>query len=336
MFKARSAFIAVLACCAGAAYATPASATTIGAPPDPAGLAHNCPWGYAQTASDLVAHGETVVTPSATETVLDSFSFYITQLRDSEGQFLGQPQTIAYKAYVGKWDGQTVTEPVWASAPQTVFTSASLDPEQWKTTVETGGLQLEPGQEYALYFGTHETTNSEAAQACGVIAVDHTYLGGLSVIQYLGEPWTPGAFGTADVGFEASFSAPAGGGQAPVYDFDGFYAPVDNKDAQGAYILNKVNAGSAIPVKFSLGGDYGLDVFETGYPRSQAIDCDGDAEVDGIEETVTAGSSSLSYSAGTDTYNYVWKTDGSWEDTCRQLVVKFDDGTIARANFKFH
>ncbi len=121
------------------------------------------------------------------------------------------------------------------------------------------------------------------------------------------------------------------------YDFDGFYAPVNNKDASGHnYILNAVKAGSAIPVKFSLGGDHGLDVFEAGYPRSQVIECNSRREVDGIEETVTAGASSLSYAAGTDTYNYVWKTDKSWEDTCRQLVVKFDDGTTARANFKFH
>ena len=121
-----------------------------------------------------------------------------------------------------------------------------------------------------------------------------------------------------------------------IYEFDGFYAPVDNKDAQGLYVLNKVNAGAAVPVKFSLGGDYGLDVFEAGYPKSQVIECNAQAEVDGIEETVTAGSSSLSYDAGTGRYHYVWKTDKSWEDTCRQLVVKFNDGTTARANFKFH
>jgi hypothetical protein len=122
----------------------------------------------------------------------------------------------------------------------------------------------------------------------------------------------------------------------PIYAFDGFYAPVNNRDPQGNFILNKTNAGAAIPVKFSLGGDYGLDIFETGYPRSEVIACDSQAEVDGIEETVTAGSSSLSYAAGSDTYTYVWKTSKAWEDSCRQLVVKFDDGTTTRANFKFH
>ena len=88
-------------------------------------------------------------------------------------------------------------------------------------------------------------------------------------------------------------------------------------------------------MKFSLGDDFGLDVFETGFPKSQVIGCDSGAPVDDLEETVTAGSSSLSYAAGSDTYTYVWKTSKAWEG-CRQLVVKFDDGTTARANFKFH
>jgi hypothetical protein len=122
----------------------------------------------------------------------------------------------------------------------------------------------------------------------------------------------------------------------PIYAFDGFYAPVNNRDAQGNFVFNKTNAGAAIPVKFSLGGDYGLDIFEAGYPKSEVIACNSQAEVDGIEETVTAGNSSLSYAAGSDTYTYVWKTSKAWEDTCRQLVVKFDDGTTARANFRFH
>src|SRR5687767_5385674 len=160
VFKARSAFIAVLVCCACGVYAIPASATTIEALPDTTGSFLNCPWGYASaTEPGLVAHGETVVTPSETETVLDSFSLYVTQL--------DEPRTITYKAYVGKWDGATVTETVWESAPRTVTTSA--DPAQ-ETTFETGGVQLEPGQQYALFFSTHETNefNTLEDRGCGV------------------------------------------------------------------------------------------------------------------------------------------------------------------------
>jgi Tol biopolymer transport system component len=116
----------------------------------------------------------------------------------------------------------------------------------------------------------------------------------------------------------------------PAYEFAGFYAPVDNQPT-----LNKVNAGKAIPVKFSLGGDQGLDIFAAGYPQSTRIDCNSMAEIDLIEETVVAGSSSLTYHPETDRYHYVWKTDASWAGTCRRLVIGLADGTFHRADFKF-
>ncbi|HET8768324.1 MAG TPA: PxKF domain-containing protein [Pedococcus sp.] len=47
------------------------------------------------------------------------------------------------------------------------------------------------------------------------------------------------------------------------------------------------------------------------------------------------GGSSLQYDAATGTYTYVWKSDKAWAGSCRQLVVKLDDGTLHRANFKF-
>ena len=115
-----------------------------------------------------------------------------------------------------------------------------------------------------------------------------------------------------------------------IYNFNGFFPPVDNLP-----VLNAVNAGLAIPVKFSLGGNQGLDIFATGYPKSQQIPCDPTALVDGIEQTVTAGSSSLSYDPTTDQYNYVWKTEKAWANTCRQLVVKLNDNSVHRVDFKF-
>lgn len=118
-------------------------------------------------------------------------------------------------------------------------------------------------------------------------------------------------------------------GYSVIYDWAGFFRPVDNLPT-----LNSVKAGSAVPVKFSLGGDQGLDIMAAGYPKSEVILCDSTAQVDGIEQTVTAGGSSLSYDASVGQYIYVWKTDRLWAGTCRQLVVKLDDGTVHRANFK--
>jgi hypothetical protein len=115
-----------------------------------------------------------------------------------------------------------------------------------------------------------------------------------------------------------------------LYNFAGFFAPVDNLP-----VLNVVNAGKGVPVKFSLSGDKGLSIFAAGSPYSMTINCDGSLPQSDIEETVNAGSSSLSYSSTLDQYNYVWKTENSWAGTCRQLVVKLNDGSEHRASFKF-
>jgi predicted 3-demethylubiquinone-9 3-methyltransferase (glyoxalase superfamily) len=125
------------------------------------------------------------------------------------------------------------------------------------------------------------------------------------------------------------------------YTFSGFFSPVDHPEVA----TNKAKAGSAIPVKFSLGGDQGLDIFATGantttnetftYPTSTAMACDSTAQLDAIEETVTAGGNSFQYDSSLDQYTYVWKTDKTWAGTCRQLIVKLDDGTYHRANFQF-
>jgi Tol biopolymer transport system component len=114
------------------------------------------------------------------------------------------------------------------------------------------------------------------------------------------------------------------------YPFNGFFAPVDNEP-----VLNVTKAGSAIPVIFSLGGNEGLSIFAPGYPKSQTIACNSTAPADGIESTVTAGGSSLSYDSSTGRYTYVWKTDKSWSGTCRAFVLKTADGVAHQADFEF-
>lgn len=113
------------------------------------------------------------------------------------------------------------------------------------------------------------------------------------------------------------------------YEFGGFLAPVDGDTP------NVVRAGRAIPVRFSLGGDRGLEILAAGSPLSRTISCDGLTEGDAVEETLTAGASSLSYDAATDTYTYVWKTSADWTDTCRRLRIDFADGSSAVAIFDF-
>ena len=110
------------------------------------------------------------------------------------------------------------------------------------------------------------------------------------------------------------------------YPFGGFLPPV-----RDAPTLNPRNAGSATPVKFSLGGDRGLEFLAAGSPSSRQIDCDSKAPLG----SATPISSSVSYDAAGDFYQFTWKTAKSWTGTCRELTVAFDDATEHVAYFRF-
>jgi hypothetical protein len=116
-------------------------------------------------------------------------------------------------------------------------------------------------------------------------------------------------------------------GYTVVYNFGGFQAPITPS------ALNVVKAGSSVPVKFSLHGNFGLGILASGYPQSAVIPCTG-ATADLGDTTDTAGNSSLSYDSSSDTYTYVWKTQKGWTG-CRQLLVVLNDGVVHRANFQF-
>jgi hypothetical protein len=114
------------------------------------------------------------------------------------------------------------------------------------------------------------------------------------------------------------------------FDWTGFFQPVDNLPT-----VNTVKAGSAIPVKFSLGGNRGLAIFAAGFPGSRQVSCSAAAPNDTVEETAAAGSSSLSYDPLAGQYVYVWKSDKAWAGSCRELQVKLVDGQLHAALFRF-
>ncbi len=119
-------------------------------------------------------------------------------------------------------------------------------------------------------------------------------------------------------------------GYAVIYDFAGFFPPVTPAPA-----INMVEAGSAIPLKFSLAGYQGLDVITYGFPTSQQIDCQTLAPVGDPVATRPAGKSGLSYDPLTGWYNDIWKTEKGWSGTCRMLILQLVDGTQHVAYFNF-
>jgi predicted amidohydrolase len=131
---------------------------------------------------------------------------------------------------------------------------------------------------------------------------------------------TDGASNQATCGFRVTV----------LYNFSGFFPPIADMPT-----VNEVNAGRAIPIKFSLSGNKGSNIFAPGYPVSRPVDCIDNLPISKVVETITANGSGLSYDAASDTYTYVWKTDESWEGTCRQLIVRLNDGSERVAFFKF-
>jgi len=112
-----------------------------------------------------------------------------------------------------------------------------------------------------------------------------------------------------------------------VFNWTGFLPLVENPPA-----TNRVTAGSAIPVKFSLSGDQGMNIFANGFPISQQIACDTGTT---MGSPATPAFLAFNYDPLVDQYIFVWKTNGSWKGTCRQFVVQLIDGSTHIANFDF-
>ncbi len=99
-------------------------------------------------------------------------------------------------------------------------------------------------------------------------------------------------------------------------------------------VYNVAKAGSAIPVKFKLGGNQGLGVISK--IASVRVPCPSSADLDLVEETASGTTSGLKYDATADQYNYTWKTATSLAGTCQRLEMQLNDGSILKtANFKF-
>ncbi|HSL12577.1 MAG TPA: PxKF domain-containing protein [Actinomycetota bacterium] len=125
------------------------------------------------------------------------------------------------------------------------------------------------------------------------------------------------------------------------WPFTGFFAPI------GDHHLHVAKAGAVIPVKFDLGGDRGLEIFQAGYPKAPIAVAEGhhpdetpctlaeeemQAQVLTEDETTTANAG-LRYSD--NHYQYVWKTKKEWAGSCRELTIRLVDNTTYKALFQF-
>ena len=109
------------------------------------------------------------------------------------------------------------------------------------------------------------------------------------------------------------------------YGFEGYRPPVIPGN------VATITAGSALPMKFTLDDATGLNVLFAN-PRSRRVNCATGAPIGAWSSTLaTVGLTE----SPPGTYNYDWKTDKAWSETCRVFELTLDDGSYWRATVTF-
>jgi hypothetical protein len=112
------------------------------------------------------------------------------------------------------------------------------------------------------------------------------------------------------------------------YSFRGFLWPVQNLPK-----VNRWKAGSHVPIRFSLDGFRGARPEADGYPRSTRC---GGGDVDQVErERGSRRKPVFEYERRADNYVLLWKTERRWAGSCREFVLRLDDGSVHTARFEF-
>ena len=111
------------------------------------------------------------------------------------------------------------------------------------------------------------------------------------------------------------------------FSFRGFFWPVKNPPD-----VNRWKAGLPVPIRFSLDGYRGARPEAPGYPRS--VRCGG-GDVEQARIRAASWKRSFVYDRRRDQYVGLWKTERRWAGSCRELVLKLDDGSVHTAKFQF-
>ena len=117
-----------------------------------------------------------------------------------------------------------------------------------------------------------------------------------------------------------------------LYTFTGFFEPVENLP-----MLNGVNAGRAIPLKWELRDPAGALVLDLGtvegitYTQCQC----GSEYVDPMELPAADDSGFSELRLTATGYHFNWKTEKTFANKCYEIRVALDDGSVHKAKFKF-
>jgi hypothetical protein len=119
-------------------------------------------------------------------------------------------------------------------------------------------------------------------------------------------------------------------GVAIGYGFVGLSQPIDNLP-----VINKANAGQAVPIKWRLVDASGAPVttLTTATVTVVTLTCSGGSTPDQLEEYAT-GSSGLQ-NLGNGYYQFTWKTPKSYASSCKTMHLDLGAGVTHQAYFEF-
>jgi hypothetical protein len=196
----------------------------------------------------------------------------------------------------------TITWPAPASiSAGTLLGAAQLN----ATATGVGGISL------AGNFGYTPAAGTSLAAGTHVLAVEFTP----NDLNYTGS--------AATVSIDVSSAV-------SVLHFRGFFKPVRN-----APMFNRVRAGQAVPIRFTVDGYRGTTVLKAGSPTSSPISCKAVRSENIVDETEPANHGGLRQDGAKFKFKYIWKTDRSWAGTCRKLVLTLVDDSSYEALFRF-
>jgi hypothetical protein len=239
----------------------------------------------------------------------------------------GAKSVTATYAGDGNFNGSTsATEShqVNKAATTTVITNDAPDPSvlnspyavSWSVTVNSPGA----GSPTGTVTVSDGSATCSAAVAAGGCPLTSTTPGAKSLT----------ATFTGDSNFQGSSGSTTHNVQ---YVFSGFFAPVDN-----APVVNKANAGQAIPVKWRLTDTNGVGISDPSSFTSltaYTIACNAWASLPTDPALLDQVSTSGLLYQGNGNWQYNWKTPKQYANMCMVARVTLSDGTTHEFNVSF-
>ena len=207
----------------------------------------------------------------------------------------------------GNTSSKSVTYTVVDRAPPTISLAAPVD-----------GAVYSLGQRVAASYSCEDQAGGSGLASCDGSVAN-------------GAPIDTSSFG--EHSFEVRAGDHAGNTASKVvtytvrYDFDGFRWPVKN-----APTMNRWKAAIPVPIRFSLNGFRGARPEADGYPRSTRC---GGGDVQTARARASKKEPAFRYNRRKDEYVLLWKTEQKWNGSCREFVLRLDDGSVHTARFQF-